>query len=316
MKSTNPLNLIILSALLVLIGACSGPNQIKSKKTIEPIEALVSAQWLNAHLKDSDLVVLDTTVIVKMDDKGGFTQTSGLDQYLNEHIPTAGFADLLGNLSAESDVDFVMPTPEQFEKAMGELGVGDDSRVVLYSANYPVWATRLWWMLKWAGFDNVAVLDGGLKAWREEGYALSTQIPNRTKQSFTLNVRPELIANQSEVLSAIEKPQVDLIDAMSAGHYQGQFSMYPRSGHIKSARNIPTSDLIGESGLFKPTVELQKTLNGDKGNRTITYCGGGVAATSVAFNLFRLGYSDVAVYMGSLNQWTENPNNPMDVGVK
>lgn len=311
MKSPRPINLIIVSILLVFIGACSSPNHIKTKKSID---ALVSAQWLQNHLDDTDLVILDTTVIVQMDDSGGFSQISGREQYLVGHIPTAGFADLKGNLSAESDIDYVMPTPEQFQKAMSELGVGDDSRVVLYSANNHVWATRLWWMLKWSGFDNVAVLDGGLEAWKAAGFALTSEIPNRAKQSFTLNVRPELIASQSEVLSGIKNNQVDLIDAMPAAHYSGAFSMYPRSGHIFSASNIPTSDLIDGSGLFKPTDVLDNILEGTKDHRTITYCGGGVAATSVAYNLFRLGYSDIAVYMGSLNQWTASPDNPMAVG--
>ncbi len=301
---------LLLLSLLTFINACSHPNRINGKKNVEP---LVSAQWLNAHLNDSDMIVLDTSVVITSDGNGGFSQESGRNQYIAGHIPTAGFADLLGDLSAKSDNDYVMPEPQHFKQAIEKLGVGDDSVVVLYSAKNHVWATRVWWMLKWAGFDNVAILDGGLGAWKAEDFPLSIEIPKQVIKTFTLNLRPELIAHQAEVLASIENNDVDIIDAMPSAHYQGQFSMYPRTGHILSASNVPTSDLIDEFGLFKPIEKLKSKFEGYTNNRVITYCGGGVAATSVAFNLYRLGYSDVAVYMGSLNEWIVNPNNPMTI---
>jgi thiosulfate/3-mercaptopyruvate sulfurtransferase len=312
MKFSYSIKILSVFTLVLLIGACSKPAVIKTKNNIEP---LVSVQWLNAHLEDSNLVVLDTSVIVKPDGKGSFSQVSGRDQYLIGHIPTAGFADLQGELSAESEIDYVMPSPKQFQKAMEKLGVSDDSLVVLYSANNHVWATRLWWMLKWSGFDNVALLDGGLKAWEAAGLPLTTELPTRTKNTLTLNLRPELLADHDEVLAGITNQQVDLIDAMPAAHYQGLFSMYARPGHIMSASNVPTSDLVEQSGLFKTVDDLDFIFESDKNHRAITYCGGGVAATSVAFNLYRSGYSDVAVYMGSLNEWAPNPENPMTVDV-
>lgn len=310
MKIITQIKLLFSSLLVLIIGSCSKPADIKTKNNVEP---LVSVQWLNEHLNDSDLVVLDTSVIVKPDGKGGFSQVSGREQYLIGHIPTAGFADLRGGLSAESEIDYVMPSPKHFQKVMENLGVGDDSTVVLYSASNHVWATRLWWMLKWSGFDNVALLDGGLKAWKAASLPLTTDLPTRTKKTLTLNLRPELLADHDEVLAGISNQQVDLIDAMPAAHYLGQFSMYARPGHIKSASNVPTSELIEQSGVFKSIDDLDFIFEGDKRHRTITYCGGGVAATSVAFNLYRLGYTDVSVYMGSLNEWAPNPENPMTV---
>jgi thiosulfate/3-mercaptopyruvate sulfurtransferase len=308
MNFSKPTNLILLSILLAFISACSSPNHIKTKKSIE---SLVSAQWLKENIDDSDIVLLDTTVIVEMDNKGGFSQKSGLQQYKDGHIPNAVFADLLGNLSAKDELDFIMPTPLQFKLAMENLGVGDYSRVVLYSAENPVWAARLWWMLRWIGFDNVAILDGGLKAWKTNGNALSTELPVNSKKSLTLNLRPELIADRNEVFAGIKNNQVDLYDAMPGPHYKGMFSLYARPGHILSAVNIPTIELLEESGLYKPLDDLDLLIDGQKKNRSIAYCGGGVAASAVAFNLYRLGYSDVAVYMGSLNEWAADPENPM-----
>ena len=308
MKYSKPINLILLSILITFISACSSPTHIKTKKSIEP---LVSAQWLKDNLNDSDIVLLDTTVIVEMDSKGGFSQKSGLQQYKDGHIPKAVFADLLGDLSANEELDLIMPTPQQFKKAMENLGVGDDSRVVLYSADNPVWAARVWWMLRWIGFENVAILDGGLKAWQADGNLLSAELPINSKKSLTLNLRPELIADRNEVFAGIKNNQVDLYDAMPAPHYLGQFSMYARPGHILSAVSLPTTELIDEAGLYKPLDELDLLIDYNKNNRSIAYCGGGVAASAVAFNLYRLGYSDVAVYMGSLQEWVVNPENPM-----
>ncbi|NQZ09231.1 MAG: hypothetical protein HRT35_18895, partial [Algicola sp.] len=164
-------NFISLFIALTFISGCSlVSQQTNSKNSNAPkMEPLVSTQWLSEHLNDPDLVVLDTSVLVNFDDKGNITSSSGRAQYETGHIPTAGFADLMGNLSAsDSTLDFVMPSPEQFRNAMSALGVGDDTRVVLYSAANRPWPARLWWMLRWAGFDQVGILDGGLKAWKDE----------------------------------------------------------------------------------------------------------------------------------------------------
>lgn len=121
------------------------------------METLVTTDWLDRHLDDPDLVVLDCTVRTEVEDGGGFRNVSGRADYDLGHIPSAGFADLTGDLcDGDSGIEFAMPTPAQFCSAMGELGVGDDSRVVLYDGNLSGWATRVWWMLRWVGFDRAA----------------------------------------------------------------------------------------------------------------------------------------------------------------
>ena len=303
---------LIILAVLVFINACS--NSTHKKTPAAKMDPLVSTQWLSEHLNDKNLIVLDTTVIVKMDDKGKFSNISGRDEYNAGHIPTAGFADLKGNLSAtNTHLDFVMPTAEQFQIAMSELGVGNDTRVVLYSTQNQVWAARLWWMLRWAGFDQVALLDGGLKTWKEEGRPLSTKAATHPKKKLTLTLRPEVIAEHDEVFAAMKNSQVNIIDALPDAHYMGNFSLYARPGHIPTATNIPTSILLDEKGLYKPIDELEMLFTENQENRVITYCGGGVAATSVAFTLYRLGYTDVSVYMGSLQEWIADSKNPMVV---
>lgn len=304
----------------VLMVACSGSQDAPSAVATDtaaapPMDSLVSVEWLQEHLDDPDLVILDCSVLVEMGEDGTFKTINGREQYAAEHIPGAGFADLLGNLSdLDSELETVMPPPEQFVAAMSALGVGDDSRVVLYDTNMSVWAARVWWMLRWIGFDNAAVLDGGLAAWKAAGGALSSEPVERAPATLSLNLRPKLIADRDEVYAAIGNENVRIIDAMPEPHYRGDFAMYARPGHIPGAENMPTTDLLDEIGRYRSYDELDMLMEGDRDTRTITYCGGGIAASANAFVLHRLGYDDVAVYAGSLQEWAPDPANPMVTG--
>ncbi|HEY5775014.1 MAG TPA: sulfurtransferase [Xanthomonadales bacterium] len=275
---------------------------------------LVSTQWLNEHLDDADLVVLDCSVLVEQDENGGMRSVSARASYEKGHIPGAGFADLTGDLSDhDSPYDFALPTPEKFSAVMGALGVGDDSRVVLYDSYGSVWAARVWWMLRWVGFDRVAILDGGLGAWTAEGRPLSTEPSRQPVRLLTPSPRPELIADRDEVFESITKDNIRLIDAMPASHYRGEMVLYEWPGHIPGATNTPAFSLLDESGRYLPGDELARLFQGDRNMRTITYCGGGISASSDAFILTRLGFSNVAVYISSLQEWTADLNNPMEV---
>jgi len=306
--------LFAIIAAAALGGACTTPTlrTDSANGAVEKLDALVTTEWLSKHLNDPDLVILDTTVLVEADENGNLRTASGRANYEAGHIPSAGFADLTTDLSGpDNSLDFSMPTPEQFSAAMGALGVGEDSRVVLYSADNPDWAARVWWMLRWAGFDQVALLDGGLDAWKAEGRPLSTEPANRSTRQFIAAPRPEIVVNRDQVFAAINNRDVSIVDALPDAHYRGDFSMYARPGHILGATNMPSSDLLDEAGLYRSYDELEMMHDGDRNGRVITYCGGGVAASSVAFTMHRLGFTDVAVYMGSLQEWAANPANPM-----
>jgi thiosulfate/3-mercaptopyruvate sulfurtransferase len=308
------LSLIVLS-LAALCGAIPNAQADSHAGVAREMDTLVSAKWLHQHLDDPDLVVLDCTVMVEADEQGDLRTSSGRHNYKVGHIPGAGFADLMGELSnTESPLEFGLPTPEEFVAAMSALGVSDDSRVVLYSANYPAWAARVWWMLRWIGFDRAALLDGGLAAWSAAGYPLSTESHRRAPGKLSLNLRPELIADRGEVLQSLEDKDVWLIDSMTEAHYRGEVAMYDRPGHIPGASNIPTTLLMDETGHFRPQDELEMLFDGDANDRTITYCVGGVAASANAFVLHRLGFTNVAVYAASLDEWAADPANPMELG--
>jgi len=273
---------------------------------------LVTAEWLSQHLNDPNLVVLDCTVLVEPNDDGSVQVVSGRANYNSGHIPTAGFADLMGDLSdGDSPLQFAVPTPEQFAAAMGALGVGDDSRIVLYDGGNSVWAARVWWMLRWIGFDRAALLDGGVGVWTAEGRPLSTEPANRPVQELSAAPRPELISDHDEVFAAMDNDAINLIDALPPSHFRGEFVMYERSGHIPGASNVPSSELLDESGHYRSQDELAAMFDGERDARAITYCGGGIAASSNAFIMTRLGFTDVAVYIASLQEWAADFDNPL-----
>lgn len=275
--------------------------------------SLVSVEWLKEHLDNPDLVVLDATVQIDFDENGAILASSGLDGYKQGHIPTAGFADLTNDLvDTSSQYPYAIPTPQEFAAAMGALGVGDHSRVVLYASNFSAWAARVWWMLRWIGFDDAAVLDGGLNAWTAAGYPVTTETASKEWATLSVALRPHLIAERDEVFSAINDDKVTLIDAMPAAHYRGEMVMYGRAGHIPTAINIPT--VFAEDGHFLSENMLEEIHPIDRDSRVIAYCGGGISASANAFAMYRLGFTDIAVYMNSLDEWASDPANPLSVG--
>ncbi|MGB5347703.1 MAG: sulfurtransferase [Woeseia sp.] len=305
--------LLAFSPLLFACSEQAPPSAATAPVPAAPIESLVSVDWLAEHLADADLVVLDATVMIEADGNGGMRPVSGRANYEAGHIKGARFADLMGELSdAEQAIGFAVPAPEAFAAAMARLGVGDNTRVVLYSANNPSWAARVWWMLRWIGFDNAALLDGGLKAWTDSGRPLSAEMPLVARGELTVKLRPELIVNQDQVRAAIENQSATIIDALPESHYRGETAMYARPGHIKGAVNVPVFDLYTENGEFRSLDEQRTLFDTAAGDRMITYCGGGIAASAEAFVLTRLGYDNVAVYTASLQEWTADPENPME----
>ena len=196
---------------------------------------------------------------------------------------------------------------------MGALGVGDDSRVVLYDGYNSVWAARVWWMLRWVGFDNAALLDGGLGAWTAEERPLSTEPADEQPGVLTPSVRPALVADRDEVFAAMSDDAVSLIDVMPEPHFRGEMAMYDRPGHIPSAENVSVMALFNESMRFRPDDELAALFPYERDARVITYCGGGIAASATAFAMTRLGFTDVAVYTASLQEWAADPELPLVV---
>jgi len=275
------------------------------------MDQLVTTEWLANELGADDLVVLDCTVFLKMTDDG-YVSESGRENWQQGHIAGAGFADLNEDLvDATSSHRYAVPTPREFADAMQGLGVSDSSRVVLYDDNRSMWAARVWWMLRWIGFDNAALLDGGLKLWRAEGRPLTTDSSQVTPGVLSVNERPELIASKADVLAAIDDGATCLVDALPSASFNGDVNIYGRAGHIPGASNTSAAGLIDENGRYLPADEMQSRFPDDTSARVVNYCGGGIAASSTAFAQTLLGFTDVAVYTASLQEWAADAEAPM-----
>lgn len=274
----------------------------------------MSTQWLAEHLEDDDLVVVDATVDI---DPTSGTVVSGRARWEQGHIPGAVFADLLTDLSdPDAPTPLMMPSPERAAETFGELGIGDAARVVLYDARESMWAARVWWMLHALGHDEAAVLDGGWTAWEAEGRPASTHVPARRSATFTPRPRPGCFVGKERVRAAVDDEETTIVDALTPKEYRGEAAFYGRPGHLPGAVNVPARSLVDrESQRFRPVEELRdlfgSTLAADS---VVTYCGGGVAASSDAFALRLLGHDRVAVYDGSMMEWAADPDLPLVTG--
>ena len=281
---------------------------------------LVETEWLAAHLADPELRVFDCTTYLDPDPVKIFVARSGRPEWEQGHIPGAGHLDLQGELSdASSPLRFTMPSAEQFAAALSRHGVGEGTRVVLYSAGSVIWAARIWWMLRAFGFDNAAILNGGIDKWKAEGRPLSTETPRPAPARFVAHPRPEMIATKSQVAAAIADPRVRTVNALTAKQHTGEGGVhYGRPGRIAGSVNVPAHRLVdGESKVFLPAGELAAMFaetGADRADKVITYCGGGIAASADAFVLALLGHDNVALYDGSLSEWVKDPAAPMETG--
>jgi len=279
------------------------------------VNPLVEPEWLEKHLDDSSLQIVDATVQIKL---WPFPRVrSGARQFKRGHIPGAAFADLLTISDPNSpSYTFTMPTPEHFAAHMSQLGIGDGVRVVLYDARENMWAARLWWMLRYFGFDNAVVLNGGWKAWRLENRPVSKGPACNSSATFVAQVRPELLVSKEAVLKAIGDTGTCIVSALGRRQHRGERNEYGRPGHIPGAKNVTAWEILDrETMRYRPMEELRErfrpVLEADK---VITYCGGGVAASSDAFILHLLGHRNVAVYDGGLIEWCADRSMPLELG--
>jgi thiosulfate/3-mercaptopyruvate sulfurtransferase len=284
-------------------------------------EAIVSTAWLAANLGDPTLRIFDCTTYLLYETGTGrpYSIKSGREDYDAGHIPGAGFLDLQGELSDRtSHFNFTMPAPDDLAARLAARGIGDGTRVVLYSRKTPQWATRVWWMMRAIGFDNAAILDGGIDTWMAEGRAISTSETRYAPATLRAKPRPGLFVGRDEMLASIGDVGTCSINALAPDLHSGENPRYGRPGRIPGSVNLPAASLF-EAGSFKLKAPDQvaaafAAIGADKAKRKLIYCGGGIAATLDAFLLYQLGHQDIAVYDASMNEWAKDESLPMEVG--
>lgn len=278
---------------------------------------LVETGWLADHIADPALIVLDCTTRILPDEKTIYRTEAARETFETGHIPGAQFVDVQQDLSDPTHrYRFMLPHADSFAKAVERLGVSDATHVVLYSTGDPWWATRVWWLLRFFGFERTSVLNGGFQKWRAEARPLETgQGRTRPRGSFAPQPRPELVTGSAEVLAAIRDPGVCTLNARLPSQFAGRDgNNYGRAGRIPGSVNVPSASLLDpNTNTFLPLDELRaRFADADvEGRRVIAYCGHGIAASASVFALALLGHPDAALYDASLSEWAADAALPM-----
>lgn len=261
---------------------------------------------------------------------------AGEEQYRQAHIPGAVYAHLDTALSdqgvvgpdgrhhphpdAASGGRHPLPSREKFAMWLSAVGFDNEMQAVVYDRQGANYCGRLWWMLKWAGHDAVAVLDGGLQAWQAAGGEVTDrEEPSHFQSNFRLGPERLRLATTREVQQRLGQPEQTLVDARAAPRYRGEVEpLDPVAGHIPGALNRPSAQNIGADGKFKPAAQLRQEfealLAGRDPATVVHHCGSGVSAVPNVIAMELAGLGPTALYAGSWSEWCRDRSRPVEKG--
>jgi len=279
------------------------------------LRTLIDAETLADRLEDPRLRLFDCRFdLTRPDD--------GRRRYEDGHLPGATYADLNRDLSAPATATsgrHPLPSPAVFESRLRAWGVNADSLVVACDDGNGMYAARLWWMLRWLGHEDVAVLDGGLRRWLQLGLPLTREVPRPVPGDFVARPRPALAVDSAAVLRASCDPGARILDARSPERYRGEVEPIDAvAGHVPGARNHPFGLSLEDDGRFLPPGTLRETLSGSLGGlppeRIVAMCGSGVTACHLLLALEHAGLPGGRLYPGSWSEWSSDPSRPVRTG--
>lgn len=275
------------------------------------MESLVTTQWLADHHGEPGLVVVDSSWHMPS------TGRSGHDEYLKAHIPGARFLDIDQVADKSNPAPHMLPTAEDFGRAMEQIGVGREDRIVVYDNSPTRNAARGWFMLRHFGARQVAILDGGFQKWLAEGRPTESGAPAPRQARFEAQDRPNELVGKEHIRAGISDP---LIDARGKARFEGT-EADPRPGvgvgHIPGARNLPFGSLYNADGTWKSPEELKRLFaeaGADPAKPFVASCGSGVTANSLIFAAHLLGNDATKLYDGSWSEWGADPTTPKALG--
>ena len=264
---------------------------------------------------------MDDPVIVdcrfKLDD-----ERWGEGEYAASHIPGAVYADLNRDLSGRAtgtNGRHPLPDPHVLAQTFGRLGITSGVQVVAYDQDNGIWASRLWWLLRWMGHDAVAVLDGGFAKWTAEGRPATSGEERRAPREFTGTPRGQMAVDVAAVASRVGSREWRLVDARAPERYRGESEPIDRTpGHIPGAVNHFFGGNLAGDKTFRTPEELRAQFNASLGgtspDHVICYCGSGVTACHNLLALEHAGLKGGKLYVGSWSEWSSDPTRPVERG--
>ncbi len=253
---------------------------------------LIEADELLTKLDQPNIRIYDTTILFFRKEQ----DLTAYEQYLQGHIPGAAFFDHKDFSDASNKYMYMVLPKVELASQIGNIGISEDSEVILYTYDLLPCATRAWWILRYAGHNNVRVLNGGLAAWQKAGGAIEQGGRQYEATIFKSNIRPNMFASKADVMAAMEDGGVCTVNSLTQAVYD--------KGHITGSSLLPCMDLMHEMASFLPDDVIASRLKDEaQHERIITYCGGGIAATVNAMAHLMAGNENVAVYDGSMDEW-------------
>jgi len=275
-------------------------------------DTIISAKEVSKNLTDPDVVIIDCRFYLPEPERG-------FQDYLEGHIPGAIYVnldrDLSGKILPGSTGRHPLPESQVFAGRLSSWGIDSSSQVVAYDNKGGALAARLWWMLRWMGHDQAAVMDGGWNAWLEAGYLADTEVKKYEEKIFKPQGQTALVADINMVDEIRQDPDYLLVDARSPERYWGlEESIDIKAGHIPGAVTAPYVENLDEKEYFLPVEQLKERfeilLGGLPEDNVVFYCGSGVTSIHSMIAMVLAGFDLPRLYPGSWSEWITDPARP------